>query len=298
MAVGGSRGSGKMKSQSEIGGRAMLACQELHIAAVLPTLPGSGRTDPPWSTPTGASSMAQEKLSPDTTAAADGIDASGEIAARKAAVLDLIDAAGTDGSFDEEPFEQLMEALKSLCAITPTPRPLDRQEFVAGPWRTLFASFGPRHTAGKTLVHETLLSYQSFNKFPKVPVRVIQLEQEIHAGTHEYNNIAYLESLDGSARASVITRGSYSDTDENRQRYLVSFHRVELVSDDGRDDEALRAAFGLPEDHPLAVDLKGDFHSDVAFCDDDMRVNYGSVGGVYVLERLHHDGRSVDFTRG
>jgi hypothetical protein len=215
---------------------------------------------------------------------------------KKAEVLALIDTAGTDGSYDEEQFDRLMAALKELCAMTPAPRPLDDQEFVAGPWRTLFASFGPRHTAGKTLVHETLLSYQSFNKFPKVPVRVIQLEQEIHAGTHEYNNIAYLENADRTARASTITRGSYRDTDENRQRYLVTFHRVELVSDDGRDDAALREAFGLDPDHPLAVDLKGDFHSDIAFCDDNMRVNYGSVGGVYVLERLYHSGRSVDFS--
>lgn len=220
------------------------------------------------------------------------------LAAKKAEVLALIDAAGTDGSFEEEAFDSLMKALEELCAMTPTPRPLDQQEFVAGPWRTLFASFGPRHTAGKTLVHDTLLSYQSFNKFPKVPVRVLQLEQEIHAGTHEYNNIAYLENTAGDARASVITRGTYNDSSENRQRYGVSFHRVELLSDDGRDEAALREAFDLPPDHPLAVDLKGDFHSDISFCDDDMRVNYGSVGGVYVLERLHHSGRSVDFTRG
>lgn len=217
------------------------------------------------------------------------------LAEKKQQVLALIDAAGTDGSYDEEGFDQLMEALKELCAMTPTPAPLDNQEFVAGPWRTLFASFGPRHTAGKTLVHDTLLSYQSFNKFPKVPVRVIQLEQEIHAGTYEYNNIAYLENPDGTAKASVITRGTYSDKDENRQRYQVSFHRVELISDDGLDDAALREAFGLEPDHPLVVDLKGDFYSDISYCDDDMRVNYGSVGGVYVLERLHHSGRSVDF---
>jgi hypothetical protein len=215
---------------------------------------------------------------------------------KKAQILQLVDAAGTDGKYDDEQFERLMDALRELCAMTPTPRPLDEQEFVAGPWRTLFASFGPRHTAGKTLVHDTLLSYQSFNKFPKIPVRVVQLEQEIHAGTHEYNNIAYLENADGTARASVITRGVYRDTDENRQRYQVSFHRVELVSDDGRDDAALREAFGLDPAHPLAVDLKGDFYSDIAFCDDTMRVNYGSVGGVYILERLHHSGHSVDFS--
>lgn len=218
-----------------------------------------------------------------------------DLEARKAQVLKLVDAAGTDGSYDDAQFDALMEALKELCQMTPTPRPLDDQAFVASPWRTVFASFGPRHTAGKTLVHETLLSFQSFNKFPKVPVKVIQLEQEIHAETKEYNNIAYLTTLDGKHRASVITRGRYGEECENRQRYEVTFHRVELVSDDGLDDAALREAFELPEDHPLGIDLKAKFHSDVAFCDDTMRVNYGSVGGVYVLERLHHKGRSVSF---
>lgn len=219
----------------------------------------------------------------------------GSVEEQKAEVLRLIDAAGTDGSFEEEHFDALMAALDTLCAMTPTPNPLDAQEFVASPWRTLFASFGPRHTAGKTLVHDTLLSFQSFNKFPKVPVKVLTLEQEIHAGTREYNNIAYLSNAAGDARASVITRGRYSDASENRQRYEVTFEKVELVSDDGLDDDALRTAFELPSDQPLAVELKAQFHSDVAFCDDDMRVNYGSVGGVYILTRLQHSGRSVSF---
>lgn len=219
-----------------------------------------------------------------------------QLGEKKAQVLALVDAAGTDGSYDDSQFDALMDALKELCAMTPTYSPLDDQTFVASPWRTLFASFGPRHTAGKTLMHDTLLSYQSFNKFPKVPVRVIALEQEIHAGTHEYNNIAYLTNAAGDAKASVITRGVYSDTSENRQRYDVVFHRVELISDDGLDDEALRKAFDLPEDRPLAVDLKAKFYSDISFCDDTMRVNYGSQGGVYVLERLDHSGRSVDFS--
>ncbi|MFT7287723.1 MAG: hypothetical protein ACI87W_001838 [Halieaceae bacterium] len=215
---------------------------------------------------------------------------------KKAQVLSLIDAAGTDGSYDEAHFDALMQALNELCAMTPTPCPLDDQQFVASPWRTLFASFGPRHTAGKTLIHDTLLSYQSFNKFPKVPVRVVALEQEIHAGTGEYNNIAYLSNMSGDAKASLITRGVYDDSSENRQRYNVNFQRVELRSDDGLDEEALRKAFDLPTDHPLAVDLSANFHSDISFCDDSIRVNYGSVGGVYVLERLDHSGRSVDFS--
>lgn len=218
------------------------------------------------------------------------------LAGRKARVLELIDSCDADGRYSEEQFDTLIGAIKSLSELTPLPQPLDAQEHVAGPWRTLFASFGPRHTAGKTLIHDTLLSYQSFNKFPAVPVRVVNLEQEIHAGTREYNNISYLTNERGDARASVIVRGIYSDTSDNRQRYVVNFQRVELVSDDGLDDAALREAFGLPADCPLAVDLSANFHSDVTFCDDTMRINFGSVGGAYVLERLAHDGRSVSFT--
>lgn len=216
--------------------------------------------------------------------------------AMKANVRALIDDADGEGRYSDEQFDALMLAIRELAAATPLPDPLDHQEKVASPWRTLFASFGPKHTAGKSLEHDTLMSFQSFNKFPKVPIRVTGLEQEIHAVTKEYNNIAYIRNPAGDAEAMLITRGSYSDGSENRQRYEVVFHRVELLSTDGRDEAALRQAFGLEDEHPLQVELEGKFHSDVAYCDDELRINFGSVGGSYVLERLHHNGRSVDFS--
>lgn len=215
--------------------------------------------------------------------------------AMKTRVRNLIDASDSDGRFSDDQFDELMAAIKELAGMTPLPNPLDHQEKVAAPWRTLFASFGPKHTAGKTLEHDTLMSFQSFNKFPKLPIRVMALEQEIHAQTKEYNNIAYIKNPAGDAAAMLIIRGEYSDGSDNRQRYLVSFKRVELVSTDGRDDDELREAFGLDSEHPLEIDCKGNFHSDVAYCDDELRINFGSVGGSYVLERLHHDGHSVSF---
>jgi hypothetical protein len=33
----------------------------------------------------------------------------------------------------------------------------------------------------------------------------------------------------------------------------------------------------------------------VVYCDDDMRINFGSMGGVYVLNRLNTPGKSVTF---
>ncbi|MFK7828806.1 MAG: PAP/fibrillin family protein [Congregibacter sp.] len=218
-----------------------------------------------------------------------------DLEAMKFRVRHLIDAADSEGQYSDAQFDELMSAIKELAEMTPLPDPLDHQDKVASPWRTLFASFGPRHTAGKSLEHDTLMSFQSFNKFPKLPIRVTGLEQEIHAQTKEYNNIAYIRNPSGDAEAMLITRGEYADGSENRQRYEVTFRKVELLSSDGRDEHALREAFGLESDYPLSFEFAGKFHSDVAYCDDELRINFGSVGGSYVLERLHHSGRSVSF---
>ena len=219
-----------------------------------------------------------------------------ELDERKQALLALVNSADGDGKYSDEQFDSIMQAIQGLLPLTPLPRPLDEPQRVASPWQTLFACFGPKHSAGKTLVHDTLLSYQSFNKFPDVPVRVMALEQEIHAGTGEYNNLAFIRAADGATDAVVIIRGIYTENAENRQRYEVTFHSVELTSLEGGSKEHLLSAFGLPPEQPLKVDLKANFHSDVVFCDDTLRINFGSVGGVYILERLDHGGTSVDFS--
>lgn len=217
-------------------------------------------------------------------------------AEKKQTLLTLLESADEGGKYSDAQFDDLMQAIDDLLPHSPIPRPMDEQDRVASPWRTLFACFGPKHSAGKTLVHDTLLSYQSFNKFPAVPVRVTGLEQEIHAGTLEYNNLAYITAPDGATEAVVITRGRYAEDADNRQRYRVTFSSVELISQAGVSDDDLRIAFKLPPEQAMKIELQANFHSDVMFCDDTLRINFGSVGGVYILQRLHHDGTSVNFS--
>ena len=69
-----------------------------------------------------------------------------------------------------------------------------------------------------------------------------------------------------------------------------------LLAQAGVSGEALRVQFGLEPDAPLRRELKPPkLHSDVVYCDDDMRINHGSMGGVYVLRRLATPGQSVSF---
>ena len=64
----------------------------------------------------------------------------------------------------------------------------------------------------------------------------------------------------------------------------------------GGSDDAVRVQFGLEAGYPLRHELKPmKLHSDVVYCDESMRINFGSMGGVYVLERLPGPGKSVTF---
>jgi hypothetical protein len=105
-----------------------------------------------------------------------------------------------------------------------------------------------------------------------------------------------IEAPDGKMRAHFIVYGRYNVLPDHPQRYMVEFYKVALEAIDGTGDKELREAFHLPPDMPLVVEMKPPkLHSDVVFCDEDMRINFGSMGGAYVMKRNHHSGYSVEF---
>jgi len=65
----------------------------------------------------------------------------------------------------------------------------------------------------------------------------------------------------------------------------------------GLSDAEIRKALDMPDDTPLEVEIKSPkLHSDIVYCDEDIRINFGSVGGIYVLGRLNHEGTSVKYS--
>lgn len=216
--------------------------------------------------------------------------------ALKAHLREAIDACQPDGTYDDATFERIHALIGELVPLTPTPRPLDAQDFVEAPWGSHFAQFGPRHTAGKPIKHESSMKLQSFNALPDVPIKVLEIDQEIRVKDAHYNNVLSITTPDGAHAASLIVWGRYSIPEDLPQRYSVEFYAVELVPPEGVSADELRAQFGLPEGSDLRRELKPPkLHSDVVYCDDDMRINFGSMGGVYVMKRKHTPGKSVSF---
>lgn len=219
-----------------------------------------------------------------------------DIKSLKAKLVSAIAASDDAGRYSEQGIDTIHSLIEALVPLSPIARPIDEQRRVAGPWKSLFAQFGPKHTAGKPIAHETSFKLLTFNALPDLPMRMLDIQQEIHAVSKDYNNVQIIETADGSLHAHLIMYGRYAIEPDQPQRYKVDFSRVALSSPEGVSDQALRKAFGFDESQAIDVSFKPPaLHSDVVYCDDDMRINFGSMGGVYVLERCSHRGHSVAF---
>ncbi len=221
-----------------------------------------------------------------------------DVQALKRDLLQAIDRARPDGTYDEAETDAIHARVQALLPHTALPRPFDRQEFVTGPWGTHFAQFGAKHTAGKPIVHQSDFRLLTFGNLPKAPVRLLAIEQEIHHASRDYNNVHLVENLDSTFKAKLIVYGRYRIEPAEPQRYHVEFYKVALHGGDDASAEEVRNAFGFEPSQSLAVEFKPPrLSSDVVYCDDDLRINFGSLGGVYVMYRLRHAGHSVRFGR-
>ena len=88
--------------------------------------------------------------------------------------------------------------------------------------------------------------------------------------------------------------GRYAVEADAPQRYVVDFYRGQIRGLNGESDAEIRKAFGFEADQPIDFELKSPpLHSDIVYCDEDMRINYGSVGGKYILTRRENPWLSV-----
>ncbi len=205
----------------------------------------------------------------------------------RAALLAHLDTASPSGGLSDQGFARLGVLVTELSALTAYPRPAEQPEVLAGRWLTVFAHFGARHSAGKPRVHESNLKIHSFNKFPELPISVLAMHQEVAADGSRYDNVVSIAAPAGGARGEVITHGRWAVDAFNPQRLNIEFHHVELRPVAGADAAALRASLDATPDLVLSAALKvSKLYSDVVYLDDELRINIGIQGGLYVLSKL------------
>jgi hypothetical protein len=201
----------------------------------------------------------------------------------KQELLALIDAFNVGEAL--APPERLEELIKAMPALSPIPDPAHQLQSVTGSWSNLYARFGVGHSKGKSHRADSTLSLQTFRAFPDIPIRVVEILQEIDLEPQTYNNVVLFETLAG-APGLVIIHGLYQLDDEDARRFRVVFYAAEVRPRGDLDEAGLRASLGLEADTLLRREFKpAKLYSDIVYLDAQIRINIGGMGGVYVLER-------------
>ena len=209
-------------------------------------------------------------------------------------ILALVHGMDPTTRLEESESRRLKSLCDQLAEHSPVPEPMNHQQAAEGVWLSRFASFGGKHSEGQPLLHQTTLKIQSFGHLPEVPMRVTRLVQEIEQSSKAYNNIVHVTNMAEDLKGVVVMHGRYGPDEGNPKRYMVEFYRVAFHPADNVPDAVFRSGFGLSSDIGLDQAFRPiPFHSDIVYLDDDLRINYGKLGGFYVLERLRSPGYSV-----
>lgn len=207
-----------------------------------------------------------------------------DLAAARDELLSALEAFNADVAGGPPP-PHLVEMIQSLVPMTPIASPAHHMEVVAGSWTSLFAKFGQGYSKGKSHRESSTLAHQSFKAFGDTPIRLVEILQEIEIEPRTYNNVILFETLAGVA-GTLIIEGDYTLDTEDPHRFHVTFFGAEIRPGPGVSEAELKADMGLDADAALKRSFKpARFHSDIVYLDETLRVNYGGMGGVYVLTR-------------
>ncbi len=207
----------------------------------------------------------------------------------KSAIRALLEKHGRTSSLSDEDRATLDQLVVEIETISPYVAG-NSQKIVEGSWQTEFASFGIKHSMGKNQEHDSDLALQSFSRLPKVPVRVRNLIQEIDEATCAYNNVVTItppnDAGETGTETNLVVYGRYRVDAENLTKFHIDFYKVSVLVPDGMSESDVRSAFGLEADQKLSVELgPPKLWSAITYVDEDMRINKGNFGGLYVLSR-------------
>jgi len=212
----------------------------------------------------------------------------------KQELLAVIEAFNVDEA--PTPPARLDVLIEAIQPLSPIPDAAHQLPSVAGSWSNLYARFGVGHSKGKSHREESTLSLQTFRAFPDIPIRIVEILQEIDLEPNTYNNVVLFETLAG-APGLVIIHGRYQPDDDDAKRFRVVFYAAEVRPRDNLDEAGLRAALGFASDAPLHREFKpAKLYSDVVYLDEQIRINIGGMGGVYVLTRRAEPAISLTYT--
>lgn len=217
-------------------------------------------------------------------------------------LLDLI-ATTKEGFAANTAATQRIDALiDELLPLSPYPDALDHPEIFRGHWAAEYHSIG-KLVGGAGAQNQGVgvtasLKVFSMGRMPDIPARFLGNGLEIDPPSGAYNFFAFFELGERRVPCYHFSFAKYRRNEANLRRFQVDFEGLRVVpADQAMSMQEFAAAVGVDDPALLDVTLKPTtkLHSDVAYMDDEIRIQLGQLGGHYVMRRTDLPMYSIEY---
>ncbi len=217
-------------------------------------------------------------------------------------LLDLI-ATHQEGFASGTPESQRLDALiDELLPLSPYANALDHPEVFRGHWTAAYHNIG-RLVGGAAAQNQGVgvtasLKVFSMGRLPDIPARFLGNGLEIDPAAGCYNFVSHFELGERRVPSYHFSLARYHRREENLRRFFVEFEGFKVVPvDPAMSMQRFANEVGVEDPALLSHDMhpKAKLWSDVAYMDDDLRIQLGQLGGHYVMRRTDLPLYSIEY---
>ncbi|MSO97550.1 MAG: hypothetical protein EXR11_04940 [Rhodospirillaceae bacterium] len=203
------------------------------------------------------------------------------------------------GTPESARIDALIDELTPLTVYT---KPLDHPETFRGHWGGDYFNLG-KLVCGASAQNQgvgvtTSLKTFSMGRLPDIPATFLGSGLEIDPGTGAYNFFSHFALGEKQVPAYHFSLASYERREENLARFLVEFEGFKIVPvDHNMSMASFAAAIGIGDVALLSAEMspRPKLWSDIAYMDDDLRIQLGQLGGHYILFRTDRPMYSIEY---
>lgn len=210
-----------------------------------------------------------------------------------------------EGFASATPESKRIDALiDELAPLTPYPQAIDHPEVYRGHWAGVYHNIG-KLVGGAEAKDQGVgvtasLKVFSMGRLPDIPARFLGNGLEIDPPTGAYNFVAQFELGERRVPSHHFSFAAYRRREENLDRFFVDFGGFSVVPvDPAMSMQEFAAAIGVDDPALLSHQMtpRPKLWSQVAYMDDDLRIQLGQLGGHYVMRRTALPMYSIEYFR-
>ena len=217
-------------------------------------------------------------------------------------LMDLV-ASHKEGFKSGTPESQRIDALiDELTPLSKYPRALEHPEIFSGHWSAQYHNIG-RLVGGPDAKDEGVgvtvsLKVFSMGRMPDIPATFLGNGLEIDPQTGDYNFVSRFLLGEKQVPAFQFANAKYRHKPKFPNRFFVDFMGFRMVpAAADMSMEEFASACGVEDPAQFSHDLNPatKLWSDVAYMDDEIRVQLGQLGGHYIMARTSLPMYSIEY---